>query len=93
MKTTQCTHEQLVSLAKFTAEDLAEINRRRRLHNRSGFAYPLAFVRLTNRFPAQQPFEVEDGVLTFVSAQLDIPSHLIQSYAQRQPPYRNIRNV
>lgn len=85
MKTTQYTHEQLVSLAKFTAEDLAEINRRRRPHNRLGFAYQLAFARLTNQFPTQQPFEVESEILTFVSVQLDIPSHLIQSYAQRQP--------
>ena len=85
MKTTQYTHEQLVSLAKFTAEDLAEINLRRRPHNRLGFAYQLAFVRLTNRFPTQQPFEVESEILTFISVQLDIPAHLIQIYAQRQP--------
>ncbi|MFQ5856019.1 MAG: Tn3 family transposase [Anaerolineae bacterium] len=79
------SHEQLLRVARLSSEDMAEINQRRRPHNRLGFAYQIAFVRLNNRFPTQQTFEVEDEILTFVSVQLDIPSHLIQSYAQRQP--------
>lgn len=78
------SHEQLVNFAKLSAEDLAEVNRRRRLHNRLGFAYQLAFVRLVNRFPAQQPFEIDDELLTFVSLQLAIPASWIRLYTQRQ---------
>ena len=37
---------------------MKEILQRRRDHNRLGFAYQMAFVRLVNRFPAQQPLEV-----------------------------------
>ena len=56
----------------------------RRAHNRLGFAYQLAFIRLANRFPAQQPFELDEELLTFVSLQLDLPTQLIETYAQRQ---------
>jgi hypothetical protein len=35
------SHEQLVNLAKLSAEDLAEVNRRRWSRNRLGFAYQL----------------------------------------------------
>jgi hypothetical protein len=44
------SHEQLVNLAKLTAEDIAEVNHRRRPHNRLGFAYQMAFVRLAEKF-------------------------------------------
>ena len=36
------SHEQLVQLAKLSPEELAEIQQRRRLHNRLGFAYQYA---------------------------------------------------
>jgi TnpA family transposase len=78
------SHEHLVNFAKLSAEDIAEVNRRRRTHNRLGFAYQLVFVRLVNRFPAQQPFEIDDELLTFVSLQLAIPASRIQLYTQRQ---------
>jgi hypothetical protein len=78
------SHEQLVNLAKLTAEDIAEVNQRRRPHNRLGFAYQMAFVRLANRFPAQQPFEIDEELLTFISLQLAIPVSQIRLYTQRQ---------
>lgn len=96
MSTLSFSHEQLVRIAKFKAEDFAFINTRRRVHNRLGFAYQLAFVRLANRFPTQQPFEVIDDILTFVSLQVDIAADLIQHYqlrrqtiAEHQPQIRD----
>ena len=52
------SHEQIIQAGQFTPEDLSEILQRRRDHTRLGFAYQMAFVRLANRFPAQQPLEV-----------------------------------
>ena len=84
MSTLSFSHEQLVRRAKFRTEDFEFINTRRRVHNRLGFAYQLAFVRLANRFPTQQPFEVVEDILTFVSLQLDISADLIQDYQRRR---------
>ncbi|NOK57432.1 MAG: hypothetical protein GFH27_549309n167 [Chloroflexi bacterium AL-W] len=47
------SHDQLVRLAYLTHADITGINQRRHPHNRLGFAYQLAFVRLFNRFPSQ----------------------------------------
>ena len=84
MQSPNVSHEQILRMAQFSAEDLTEINQRRRAHNQLGFAYQLAFVRLTNRFPIQQPLEVNEELLTFVSVQLAIPAQLIQVYTQRR---------
>ncbi len=80
------TREQLLVLARFMPEDLVEIKQRRRDHNRLGFAYQLAFVRLFNRFPSQRPhLEIDEELLTFVGLQLDISTQQIESYRTRQP--------
>jgi len=79
------SHEQLTSLAKFVREDIKQINLCRRQHNRLGFGYQLSFVRLLNRFPVQQPLEILNDILNFVSIQLNIPSERISDYTQRQP--------
>ena len=84
MKFLPYAHHQLQVAAKLTTVDIQEIQQRRRDHNRLGFAYQLVFVRLANRFPVQQPFELDEELLTFVSIQLDLPTQLIQTYAQRQ---------
>ena len=84
MTTVEFSHEQILRVAQFSAEDLAEIQQRRRAHNQLGFAYQLAFVRVANRFPVQQPLEIDEKLLTFVSVQLAIPAQLIQVYTQRQ---------
>lgn len=78
------SHEELLRDAKFKPEDIAEIHQRRRDNNRLGFAYQLAFVRLTNRLPAQQPLEILDELLTYVAVQLDIPGSAIAEYQQRR---------
>jgi hypothetical protein len=44
-----------------------EVAKCRRDHNRLGFAYQIGFARLFNRFPAQQPLEINDELLSFVA--------------------------
>ena len=79
------TQHQLVEIACLGTDDLEEVNKRRRPHNRLGFAYQLAFVRLLNRFPSQLPFEIEeDELLTFISVQLNIPPAEIYKYTTRR---------
>ena len=75
---------QLVREATLTEDDLAEIAKCRRDHNRLGFAYQVGFVRLFNRFPAQQPLEISDEVLHFVSLQVGIDETRIADYAPWQ---------
>ena len=84
MSTVRFSHEEIVRKGKFSPEDMAEIAKRRRDNNRLGFAYQLAFVRLVHRFPEQQPLEIVDELLLYVSMQLDIPSEAIETYQQRQ---------
>ena len=79
------THERLVNAAQFGAEDIEQINQCRRQHNRLGYGYQMAFVRLMNRFPNQQPFEILEEILTYTSIQLGLPAKVIDAYAQRQP--------
>jgi Domain of unknown function (DUF4158) len=78
------SRERLIAQATLTPEDLEQVEERRRDYNRLGFAYQIAFVRLTNRFPAQHPFEVVDELLAFTGAQLGIDPDRIDWYCQRQ---------
>ena len=75
---------QLVREVTLTEADLAEVAKCRRDHNRLGFAYQIGFVRLFSRFPAQQPLEICDELLTFVAMQLNIDAANIDQYAARQ---------
>jgi TnpA family transposase len=84
MSTVKYSPEQLTNLAKLTPEDMAEINQRRQPHNRLGFAYQLAYVRLFNQFPAQVAFVTLDELLAFVSVQLNLATEAIADYATRQ---------
>ena len=79
-----CSRGQMVREATLTAADLAEVAKCRRDHNRLGFAYQIGFVRLFNRFPAQQPLEICDELLNFVALQLNIDAANIEAYAVRQ---------
>ena len=63
---------QMVREATLTEADLAEVDKCRRDHNRLAFAYQIGFVRLFSRFPAQQPLEICDELLHFVSLQVGI---------------------
>ena len=78
------THEQLISIAKFTDNDLEEIRQCRRDYNRLGFGYQVACVRLFNRLPTGHPLEVIDDILTYASTQLNIPGEDIAQYAKWQ---------
>lgn len=84
MSTLKYSHEQLVTLAKLALADMAEIQQRRQPHNRLGFAYQLAYVRLFNCFPAQVAFVAIEEILTFVSVQLNLTTDAITDYATRQ---------
>jgi hypothetical protein len=58
-----------------------EVAKCRRDHNRLGFAYQIGFARLFNRFPAQQPLEINDELLSFVAVQMNIDSERIRVVA------------
>ena len=75
---------QMVREATLTEADLAEIAQCRRDHNRLGFAYQVGFVRLFSRFPAQQPLEICDELLSFVALQLNLDAAQLDGYAARQ---------
>jgi hypothetical protein len=49
-------------------------------HNRLGFAYRVAFVRLFDRFP-QQPFELIEELVCSSAAQLGLDARLIETLA------------
>ena len=76
---------QLKREGRLTGDDLAQIGKCRRPQNRLGFAYQLAFVRLLNRFPKQQPFEVIDDLVNFIAVQLGVAAGQIDLYRNRQP--------
>jgi hypothetical protein len=75
---------QMIREASLSEADLAEIAKCRRDHNRLGFAYQIGFVRLFSRFPAQQPLEMCDELLSFVAMQLNVDATGIDGYAARQ---------
>ena len=48
-------------------------------------AYQVAFVRLFDRFPQQQPFELLEELVCFSAGQLGLDAGLIELYRKRQP--------
>ena len=78
------TQDQLFSVVALSQKDIEQINLCRRDHNKLGFSYQLSFVRLINRFPIQQPFEILDDLLNYVSIHACIPVKSINLYTQRQ---------
>jgi hypothetical protein len=66
------TRAQLTEYAALTADDLTFVQQCRGSANRLGCAYQIAFVRLTNRFPTQQPLELIEELLAYAGAQVDI---------------------
>jgi Domain of unknown function (DUF4158) len=64
--------EIMVDRVVFDAHDQNLIALCRGTHNRLGFAYQMGFVRLTGRFPAQQPLEILDDLLAFVAHEVDL---------------------
>ena len=74
------SRHQLAQRTTLDAVDLEEVHRCRRAHNQLGFAYQVGFVRLLNRFPKQEPFEVLDELLLFTGVQLGVATNLIDEY-------------
>ncbi len=79
------SRDQLRRAASLTEEDFVQLGKCRRLHNRLGFAHQVAFVRLFDRFPQQQPFELFEELVYFSAAQLGLDAGLIELYRKRQP--------
>lgn len=67
-----------------TEKDIEQVKRCRRSHNRLGFGYQVGFVRLENRFPMQEPFEIDDELLTYTGVQLSLDTSEIHKYTLRQ---------
>ena len=82
--------DQLKRAASLTEEDFVQLGRCRRPHNRLGFAYQVAIVRLLGRF-AQQPFELFEELVCFSAAQLGLDAGLIEPYRRRQPTISEAR--
>ena len=78
------SRHQLGQRTTLDAVDLQEVHRCRRAHNQLGFACQVGFVRLLNRFPKQEPFEVLDELLLFTGVQLGVDSILIEAYRHRR---------
>ncbi len=74
----------LISGASLNNADWRRINLCRGAHNRLGFAYQIAFVRLMGRFPKQDPLEIEETILNFAALQFDLCSQTIDRYKTRR---------
>ena len=55
-----------------------------RAHNRLGFAYQIAFVRVLGRFPQHEPLEIDGEILRFAALQLGTDPDAIGDYAERR---------
>ena len=73
----------LIRDGSFLERDWQEIARRR-VPNRLGFAYQVAFVRVLGRFPHQEPLEIDGEVLRFAALQLGTDPDAIEDYAERR---------
>ena len=71
----------LIRDATFLEADRREIALRRGPHNRLGFAYQVAFVRVLGRFPQQAPLEIDGEILRFAALQLGADAETIHVYA------------
>lgn len=85
MRNLNFPRQQIAEEATFTVEDRLQVRQCRGSHNRLGFAYQIAFVRLTGRFPAQNPPELLENLVAFVAREIDVNPEEITRYACRQP--------
>ena len=78
----------LIRDASFLEADRNEIAQRRRAHNRLGFAYQIAFVRVLGRFPRQVPLEIDGEILRFTALQR---RQTVSEHQQRIRDYLDLR--
>ena len=72
LETIPSTRELIAERVVFTPAD-AQIAPVSGAHNRLGLAYQIAFLRLTCRFPSQQPLELLPDVLALIATNLRSP--------------------
>lgn len=77
MKNLVIPKQRIAEHAALTPHDRARINQCRRNHNRLGFAYQMAFIRLTGRFPLQLPLEIAEEIVGFVANELHLAPEAI----------------
>ena len=65
----QYSREFIAEKARLRPEDLGLVRTARRSHNQLGLAYQIAFIRLTGRAPGQQPFEILEDLVGYVSCE------------------------
>jgi len=70
----------------FLGEDRLEVRRRRPDHNRLGFAYQIAFVRILGRFPRHKPLETDEEILRYAALQLGTSPDGSHRCARRMAP-------
>ncbi|AIK96289.1 DUF4158 domain-containing protein [Candidatus Odyssella acanthamoebae] len=68
------TRQLLNEVGPLSKEEQEWVFQCRRDPNRLGFCYQLIFVKVFNRFPQQEPFEIIPEILNFVSSQINIKS-------------------
>ena len=74
----------LIRDGSFLEADWSEIAQRRGAHNRLGFAYQIAFVRILGHFPRQVPLELDGEILRFTALQLRLSPETIHACAERR---------
>ena len=77
-------HDLITERVRFTPADHTPIAHCRGVHNRLGFAYQRGFVRLTGRFPAQQPLAMLHDLLVWVAQEVGMDPSALEAYAQRR---------
>ena len=81
------THEEALARYALTPEDLVFARRRRRSHNRLGFAVQLVLVRDLGR-PLRSGEAISSAVLDTVASQLGIDPVVFDLYARRDETRR-----
>lgn len=74
---------QIAERSVFSVEDHSQIQRCRGDHNRVGYAYQMAFAKLTARFPTQEPLELIEELLSLVAHRLGVDPNEIVRYARQ----------
>lgn len=84
MNTPAFSREELVQAGRLMPEDMEVILQCRQPYTRLGFAYQLVYVRLYNRLPGQQPLEIVEEILSYLSLQLGIPTAEVEVYQEQR---------